>query len=130
MLSFVAIFFLKQSLYLSLMKKTVYVLTGQCNSCGLDSMFPEEAELKCNYCGSMELKISERKEATAQLLEQRLKELSDRMFSNLQSAYDSMTEEDKAAFPEGKDAEKELLMLLEKAKKFKESISGSSGPSA
>ena len=111
------------------MKKPFYVLMGLCNSCGLDSMFPEDAELICNYCGSNDLKLSERSEATAQLLEQRLKELSDRMLLNLQSAYESMSEEDKAGFPGGKDAEKELLELLDKAKKFKDSISDLSLPS-
>jgi hypothetical protein len=33
-----------------------------------------------------------------------------------------MTEEDKKQFPEGVDPEKEILLLLEKAKKFKEKV--------
>ena len=54
-------------------------------------------------------------------MEAQLKASVQRMFSNLQSAFESMTDEDKAAFGD-KDAEKEMLLLLAKAKQFKENI--------
>jgi hypothetical protein len=45
----------------------------------------------------------------------------ERTFKNLQAAFESMTEEDKAAFGDT-DAEKEMLLLLARTKELKEKI--------
>ena len=57
------------------------------------------------------------------MLEARLRQSTENMFSNLLAAYESMSEEDKKNYFAGDtDAEKEMLLLLDKAKKFKDQI--------
>ena len=76
----------------------------------------------CRYCDEpTEMKLISKEKITPDLIEKRLKASTERMLSNLQSAFESMTEEDKAAFGD-QDAEKEMLLLLAKAKELKEKI--------
>jgi hypothetical protein len=44
------------------------------------------------------------------------------MLSNLQSAFENMTEDDKALIADGEDPEKQMLLLLAKTKSLKENI--------
>jgi predicted ATP-dependent serine protease len=104
------------------MEKPKFLITYKCNSCGQESNFAETQEARCHYCNnSTGLTEVNRQPITAELMEAQLKASVQRMFSNLQSAFESMTDEDKAAFGD-KDAEKEMLLLLAKAKQFKENI--------
>jgi len=95
----------------------------RCEACKMDSGFTENEKPFCRYCDDKtEMKLISNKEITPEVMAQRLKELSDRMFSSILSVFEGMSEEDKAAFPEDEDPEKMMLELLAKAKKFKEDI--------
>src|ERR1051326_7100436 len=98
----------------------------KCTACGYDSgNLDEHAPEACKYCdekGTMQL--AEKKRITPELMADRLKELSERMFKNLQLAFESLSEEDKAAFPKDIDPEKQMLLLLAKAKELKEKMDG------
>lgn len=103
-------------------KKPEYLIVYKCPKCGEQSSLADEQRPKCHYCDNREGLVEiERKKITAEVMEQQLKASAQRMFSNLQAAFESMTEEDKAAFGD-KDAEQEMLLLLARAKKFKEEI--------
>ncbi len=95
----------------------------QCLNCGKESGYTELDSPKCRYCGfnTSMVEIS-RKKFTAEVMAARLKQLTDSMFKNLQSAFEVMTDEDKKHFPDDMDPEKEMLLLLEKAKKLKENV--------
>jgi len=104
-------------------KKPRFMMIYRCASCGMDSGFTEKEKPVCRYCDvKKDMTLISKKEITPEVMAERLKELSDRMFSNLRSAFESMTEEDKVAFPEDEDPEKMMLTLLAKAKKFKEDV--------
>jgi hypothetical protein len=104
------------------MKKAEFLITYRCKTCGEQSSFADAQEAQCNYCdASTGLEEVDRQKITPELMEQQLKASAERMLANLQSAFENMTEDDKAAFGE-KDAEKEMLLLLAKAKKFKDGI--------
>ena len=68
------------------------------------------------------MKLVSKQEITPEVMAARLKTLTNSMFSNLQMAFETMTDEDKARFPKGEDPEKQMLLLLAKAKKLKEKI--------
>src|SRR5438309_5212923 len=104
-------------------KKPKYMMVYRCLNCGLDSGYTENEKPVCRHCEDrQEMKLISRKEITAKVMSDRLNELSERMYSNLQSAFEKMTDEDKQSFPKGMDAEQQMLMILAKAKKFKEHI--------
>lgn len=95
----------------------------KCSVCRKESGYADNDTAECRYCDEKtEMTLVSKQEITPEVMAARLKELTDNMFSNLHSAFESMTEEDKANFPEGKDAEKEMLLLLAKAKSLKEKI--------
>ncbi len=99
-----------------------YMMIYVCSTCGLDSAFTETEKPVCRYCDEpTEMKLISKEKITPELIEKRLKASTERMLSNLQSAFESMTVEDKAAFGD-QDAEKEMLLLLAKAKELKEKI--------
>ncbi len=103
-------------------KKPDFLITYQCPQCGEQSSFADAQTPTCNFCENGEGLIEvERQKITPELMEQQLKASAERMFSNLQAAFENMTEEDKAAFGD-KDAEQEMLLLLARAKKFKDDI--------
>jgi hypothetical protein len=104
-------------------KPAEFIITYRCEECQTESMYTENDEAYCRYCDKpSQMTVISKAALTPELLEQRLKEMSDRIFSNLQSAYKSLTESETKTTPEGVDAEKELLMILAKAKAFRESI--------
>jgi hypothetical protein len=105
-------------------EKPEFLLTYKCNACGELSRFVETEEPHCRYCEeNAGLEMVLQQVITPELMEEQLKASMDRMFKNLQSAFASMTEEDKAAFGSD-DGEKEMLLLLAKAQKLKEQIDG------
>jgi hypothetical protein len=67
------------------------------------------------------MKLISKEKITPEVIEKRLKASTERMLFNLKSAFQTMTDEDKAAFG-GEDLEKEMLLLLAKAKELKENI--------
>ena len=104
-------------------KKPQYMMIYKCSACGKDSGYSDNDTAACRYCDEKTvMTLVSREEITAEVMAARLKTLTDSMFSNLHSAFESMTEEDKANFPADKDAEKEMLLLLAKAKSLKEKI--------
>jgi DNA-directed RNA polymerase subunit RPC12/RpoP len=106
-------------------EKVNYLITYRCNLCGNDSSFSESDEASCRYCDTPSIMtMISKQEATPQLMEERIKALSESMLSNLQQAYQNLSAEDMANFPAEKDPEKELLLLLAKLKNLKEKIDG------
>ena len=95
----------------------------QCSNCKMDTGLTELQEPVCRYCENPgEMKLISKEKITPEVMANRLKKIADRMFSNLQSAFENMTDEDKANFPGEEDAEKQMYLLLDKTKKFKEKI--------
>ena len=104
-------------------KKPEFMMIHQCSKCGMESGCTEQDTAVCYYCDEKtEMKLIFKQEITPELIEQRLKKLSESMLTNLQSAFELMTEEDKACFNEGVDPEKEMLLLLDRTKKYKDTI--------
>jgi len=60
-------------------------------------------------------------ELTPEVMAARLKAVTDSMMKNMEAAFDSMTEEDKASMGD-KDAEGEMLKLLARIQKFKDQV--------
>lgn len=102
-----------------------YLLTYRCEECGMESAFAEKDTPRCRYCDKETMMIVVNKqEITPQLLEDRIKALSESMLINLEQAYQQMTKNEKELFPDGQDAEKEMLVLLAKVKSLKDKIAG------
>jgi len=105
--------------------QTKYLVTYRCDECGMESAFAENDPFKCRFCDKVtSMTVVHKQEITPQLLEDRIKALSESMLTNLQKAYQQMTEDDKELFPDGQDAEKEMLVLLAKVKNLKDKIAG------
>ncbi|MEW6468404.1 MAG: hypothetical protein AB1458_05735 [Bacteroidota bacterium] len=105
--------------------KPRYLLLYRCSACGQESGYTERDTPVCRYCDEKaEMSLLSKKEITPELMAEYLKALSDKMLANLRSAYEKMTEEDKASFPKGMDPEQQMLMLLAKAKKLRDDIQG------
>ncbi len=103
--------------------KAKYMVIYSCTACGQESGMTEQDAPHCYTCEATESLVElSRREITPEVIEERLRKASDSMFLNLLSAFENMAEEDKKAFPEGSDAEKEMLLLLDKAKKYRDSI--------
>src|SRR5688572_24732056 len=108
---------------MSMKSRPKFMLIYLCDSCRLESGYTEQDHPVCRYCNektNMEL-ISKQK-LTAEVMAARLKKVTDSMFSNLVSAFESMTEEDKKHFSEDVDPEKEMLLLLDQVKKLKDDV--------
>jgi len=100
-----------------------FMMIYLCSSCGLESGYTENDKPVCRYCdATTSMKLISKQELTPEVMAARLKKVTDNMLFNLQSAFESMTEDDKKLFPQDKDAEKEMLLLLDKAKKFKDDV--------
>lgn len=94
----------------------------QCGICGHQSGYTERDKALCRYCNKeTTMTLLSKEDLTPQAIATRLKEMADSMMRNLESAYDSMTDEDKKAFGE-EDAEKKMLDLLASTQKIREKI--------
>lgn len=104
-------------------KNPQYMVIYECAECKRDSGFTEDEKPLCRYCHH-ETKMREvsKEKITPELMTQRLKDLSSRMMLNMQAAYETMTESDKASFPEGRDPEKEMLLILDKLQKLHDAV--------
>jgi hypothetical protein len=103
--------------------KPRYMVIYRCNSCTQESGFTELDEPTCRYCdaeGPMEL-VS-KKELTPEVMAARLKEVSDNMMKNLESAFQIMPDLEEGALPANEDAEGEMLKLLARVQKFRDQI--------
>lgn len=105
-------------------QKPEYLVVYSCSACGQESGMTEKETPRCNCCDATDgLKEISRQEITPEVMEARLKKVTENMFDNLLAAYESLSEEDKKNyFSEDTDAEKEMLLLLDQAKKFKDKI--------
>ena len=100
-----------------------FMMIYLCSSCGLESGCTEKDKPFCYYCNARtSMKLISKKELTPEVMAARLKKVTDSMLSNIQSAFETMTEEDKKLFSEDVDPEKEMLLLLDKVKKLKDDI--------
>ena len=105
-----------------------YMMLYVCRSCGQESGFSEQDTPHCRYCEEGgELVLVEKKEITGEVIAERLKSLTNNMMKNLLLAFDNMDEDTKEALIEGsgdpeKDSEKEMLLLLERAKQLRDKI--------
>jgi hypothetical protein len=69
------------------------------------------------------MKQISRERITPELMKNRLKTLADRLFNSLLLAHHSLSEEEKTdLFSEESDVEKEMLLLLEQADKFRKGV--------
>jgi hypothetical protein len=103
--------------------KVKYLVIYRCSNCGEESSFTDIDQPSCKYCEKeTTMELVSQQEITPQLMEERIKALSESMLNNLQQAYQSMTSEDSAKSPEGRDAEKEMLLLLARVKSLKDKI--------
>ena len=94
-----------------------------CTSCGLESGYTEQDRPECRYCETKTtMTLVSKQELSPEVMAARLKTVTDNMMANLVSAFESMTDEDKKYLSEDEDPEKEMLLLLEKAKKFREDV--------
>lgn len=105
-------------------EKPAYMVIYSCSACGQESGMTEKEKARCPYCDATDgLKEISRQEITPEVLEARLKKVTENMFDNLLAAHECMSEEDKKNYFSGDtDAEKEMLLLLDKAKKFRDKI--------
>ena len=102
-----------------------YLITYQCAECKMESAFAERDQPSCRYCDhETTLTQIKKQEITPQLLEERIKALSDNMLTNLQKAYEQLEGNEEIKFSDGEDPEKEMLELLAKVKSFKDQIDG------
>jgi hypothetical protein len=102
--------------------KAKYMIIYRCPVCDTDSGCTENDKPNCRYCKNItNLELVSKEEINREVLMKRLQQLSSNVLKNLQSAYESMNEEDNAAFPR-EDAEQQLFVLLAKAKKFRDEI--------
>ena len=103
-----------------------FVLLYKCNNCNIDSAFyGEQKKVRCPYCqSSSKMELIKKDPLTPEFLVERINLLAERTHENLKLAYNSMTEEEKNITCEnGNDFEKEVLLILEKVKEFKEKVS-------
>ena len=102
-----------------------YLVIYVCGSCGQDCGYTEREKPKCRFCGkSTGLTVVSKQRITPEVMAARLKEVTDRMMSNLISAYESLPKHEENIVAEGKDAETELLKLMERAKNLKDKVQG------
>jgi len=103
--------------------KPEFMIIYLCSKCNLDSGYTEHEKPICRYCEEKtEMTMISKEKLTPEVMAARLKLVTDRMFSNLVSAFESMTEEDKKLISQDEDGEKEMLLLLDKTKKLKDKI--------
>jgi hypothetical protein len=100
-----------------------YLIVYKCNTCGQDCGYTEKQKPRCRFCGNPKnLSIVSKQRITPEVMAARLKEVTDRMMSNLISAYEQLPKTQENIVAEGKDAEIEMLKLMDKAKKFKDKV--------
>ena len=100
-----------------------YLIIYQCNSCGQDCGYTEKQRPRCRFCGNKyELVVISKQKITPEVMAARLQEVTNRIMSNLLSAYEQLSHAGENIVAEGKDAELEMLKLMDKAKKFKDKV--------
>lgn len=100
-----------------------YLIIYVCQSCGQDCGYTEREKPKCRFCGKTTgLSVVSKQRITRKVMMARLKEVTDRMMSNLTSAYEGLPKYDENIVAEGKDAETELLKIMEKAKQLRDKV--------
>lgn len=104
-------------------KSTRYLIIYKCHSCGQDCGYTETEKPKCRLCGNTKgLTVLSKQRLTRKVMMARLKEITDRIMSNLISAYEGLPKYDENIVAEGKDAEAELLRLMDKVKRFRDKV--------
>lgn len=100
-----------------------YLIVYKCERCGQDCGYTEKEKPRCRFCGNKEnLTVISKQRITAEVMAARLKEVTDRMMSSLIGAYEQLPKAGENIVAEGKDAETEMLKLMEKAKNLKDKL--------
>ena len=99
-----------------------------CIKCGLDSGYTELDAPSCRYCDEItEMTLVSKDPLTPELMANRLKTLADNMMKNLESAYETFSDEEKQMLDAAeanaeKEAEAELMDLMVHAEKLKQML--------
>lgn len=110
-------------------EKPKFMMIYRCIICGMDSGYTELDAPFCRYCQEItEMTLISKDPLTPELMANRLKQLADNMVKNLTSAYETFSDEEKQMLDEAeanaeKEAELELLDLMEHAEKLKHLLS-------
>ncbi len=110
-------------------EKPKFMLIYRCIKCGLESGYTELDAPSCRYCDeSTEMTLVSKDPITPELMANRLKTLADNMMKNLQSAYETFSDEEKQMLDAAeanaeKEAEAELMDLMVHAEKLKQMLS-------
>ncbi|HEX8060985.1 MAG TPA: hypothetical protein VF473_08620 [Cyclobacteriaceae bacterium] len=100
-----------------------YLIIYVCQSCGQDCGYTEREKPKCRFCGNTSgLTVVSKQRITKEVMMARLKEVTDRMMSSLISAYEGLPKYEENIVAEGKDAEAELLRIMERVKKLRDKV--------
>jgi hypothetical protein len=100
-----------------------FLVIYKCERCGQDCGYTERQKPRCRFCGNRKnLTLISKQPITAEVMAARLKEVTDRMMASLISAYEELPKAPENIVEEGKDAETEMLKLMDKAKKLKDKV--------
>lgn len=104
-------------------KKPEFINVYYCPECDMDFSYVDDDQPYCRVCDKeTNMTFVEKIKITPQVIADRIKASTDRMYNALRAAYDARGEDFDAAYPDTEDPEKMMLNLLAKAKKFKEKI--------
>ena len=100
-----------------------YLIIYKCQHCGEDCGYTENEKPRCRFCNKADrLVVLSRQKITPEVMAARLKAVSDRMMSHLESAYEQVPRHEDNIVAEGKDAENDLLKLMALAKNLRDKL--------
>lgn len=100
-----------------------YLIIYKCGSCGHDSAYTDREKPRCRSCDRPDkLIIISRQEITPEVVVTRLKAVADKIMTNLTQAYEELPNTTGNIVAEGKDAEFEILRLMDRAKKLRDKL--------
>lgn len=89
----------------------------------MDFSYVDDDKPYCRVCDKeTNMTFVEKIKITPQVIADRIKASTDRMYAALRELYEARGDDFDAAYPDTEDPEKMLLNLLAKAKKFKEGV--------
>ncbi|MBS4027381.1 MAG: hypothetical protein KGZ58_01990 [Ignavibacteriales bacterium] len=103
-------------------QKPQFMCIYLCEKCKMDSGYTELDKPVCRFCDRpTTMTLVSKKELSAEVLAERLKQTTDRMMQNLTGAYEAFDEDDFEK-DEDFDPEKTLFELMAKAKKLRDAV--------
>ena len=108
---------------MALGEKPKFIIIYKCDVCSLESGYTEQDIPVCRYCRAQTNMVEiSKQELTLEVMAARLKTVTDSMMKNMELAFESMSDEDKATKEGGFDAEGAMLKLMAKIQKFKDDV--------